>query len=395
LYFRNDCMENKSYIFIVGSYAPSLINFRMNLILALKQSGYSIIAIAPDGHPQVESQLSAHGVEFLLLPLARTGANPFHDWRAFRWLRRMVRLYRPAWVITYTAKPVIYGTWAASSCSGVKTLALITGLGYVAMPPSSKKQRLIQWLMLQLYRQSLKKLTIAAFQNKEDLEFMALHELLHHSTTRIITAGSGVDLTLYRPAPAVTSPIRFLLIARLIKSKGLEQYFEAAEALKHEYKDAVSFQLIGMKDVDNPDAIDEARLLALHNTGVIEFLGQQSDVRPYLAECSVFVLPSFYREGTPRTILEALAMAKPVVTTDNVGCRETVSDGENGFLVPVKDAKALASALRKFVDSPSLINQMGQASLAMARERYDVNLVNGQLMNAMGISTSDENSFSK
>lgn len=376
-------VENQATLFIIGSYAPSLLNFRLNLIRDLRDAGYTVVAMAPAGHPEVEAALRQEGVSFMAVPLSRTGLNPMGDWRTWRWLRQQIRLQRPAWVITYTVKPVIYGTWAAREIQGVRTLALITGLGYLAMPANHAKQRWVQRIMRQLYRMALRKLDVAAFQNPDDKAYMAQYGLLPRTTRQIITAGSGVDLSRYTPAQPVTSPVTFLLIARLLKSKGLEQYFDAAERLKARYGEQVEFQLIGMQDPGNPDAIDANRLEKLHAAGVIHYLGQQQDVRPFLAQCSVFVLPSYYREGTPRTILEALATGKPVVTTDNVGCRETVTEGVNGFLVPIKDSEALTTALERVVLQPALIPSMGDASLQLAKEKYDVQLVNRMLMEEM------------
>ena len=196
-----------------------------------------------------------------------------------------------------------------------------------------------------------------------------------------VVSGSGVDVTGYSVAPLPDKPC-FLLIARLLGDKGVREYAQAAQLVKTVYPEVV-FRLVGWID-DNPDAITQRELDQWVDSGLLEFLGRLDDVRPAISGCSVYVLPS-YREGTPRTVLEAMAMGRPVITTDAPGCRETVIDRDNGFLVPVKDVQALADAMIKMIDSRGLVSKMGERSRQIAETKYDVHKVNALMLEGMGI----------
>ncbi|MAY71895.1 MAG: hypothetical protein CME82_10640 [Halomonas sp.] len=205
--------------------------------------------------------------------------------------------------------------------------------------------------------------------------------LLDTTAARVIN-GSGVDLAHFSPVAPPAQPVSFLLIARLLGDKGVREFAEAAKRIRQRHPQ-VRFRLAGWLD-DNPDSIAEHELQAWIDDGAIDYLGRLDDVRPAIAECSVYVLPS-YREGTPRTVLEAMALGRAVVTTDAPGCRETVASGVNGFLVEVKNVDALCQALQRYLEAPALIAQHGEASRARAEERYDVHRVNRSILDAMGV----------
>ena len=370
-------------VFIIASYAPSLVNFRLNLILDLKKQDFNIVALAPPGFPEVEKALSEKGVIFKAVPLSRTKLNPINDLRALRAIRGEVVKFRPSWVITYTVKPVIYGNLACLGVRNTKTLSLITGLGYLAMPSEKRTDKIVKVTMHLLLRLSLFYLDIAAFQNSDDLDYMVSKKMLGKQTLTLVTAGSGVDINRFYHADQNTEIVNFLLIARLIKSKGLNEFFEAAHILKNKYGEKVQFTVVGMLEKERADSIDIKHLDKLHELGVINYLGEQVDVRDSIAKCNVFVLPSFYREGTPRTILEAMAMGRAIITTDNVGCRETTKHDFNGFLIPVKDSYSLIGAMEKYMKQPELILLHGLNSRKIAESKYDVELINKKLINEM------------
>lgn len=369
---------------VFGSYLPSLVNFRKPLLLALQEKGFNVVALAPGNDKAIEIELRALNIDFIQVPLGRTGFNPFEDYKTLKVLKELFGKLNPAVVITYTIKPNIYGCWAAQNLKNTKVLAWITGLGYVGMEANTIKRKLVRKIIFLLYKKAFKRLSYVAFQNPDDQMFFSQYHLLHSSTKQTITAGSGVDLNHYPKAYPQKKPIRFLLIARLIGAKGVNEYLAAAKSLKKSYPDVI-FQLIGMTDSSNPDSLKENTLKALHEEGVIDYLGFQADVREYLSSCSVFVLPSYYREGTPRTILEAMAMGKPIITTNNPGCKETVDEGKNGMLIPVKDVSALKNAMKKFINDHKLIEIMGEESYQLALRKYDVNKVNSHIFEFMGI----------
>lgn len=361
-------------IVVAGGLAESLINFRGPLLKTLVQRGWRVVAVAPDDGVTGPA-LAALGVEFAPLPLARAGMNPLADLGTLLHFWRLLRRIRPQACLFYTIKPVIYGSLAAWLARVPRRISMITGLGY-AFTEGAGGRALVLKLVQRLYRLALWRNQRVIFQNPDDLQLFVERRLVRSAAQCLRVHGSGVDLEHYQPAALPSAPV-FLLVGRLLADKGVREYAAAARELKALFP-AARFQLVGWLD-SNPSAIPQQELDEWVASGTIEFLGRLSDVRPALRQCSVYVLPS-YREGTPRSVLEALAMGRPVVTTDAPGCRETVVDGVNGWLVPVRDAAALADAMRRLIDDAALRQQMGDAGLAMARELYDVHKVNAAIV---------------
>jgi glycosyltransferase involved in cell wall biosynthesis len=291
-----------------------------------------------------------------------------------------MREVRPDVVIPYTIKPVVWGTLAARSTGVKRVVPLVTGLGYAFTGGSELRRQLARRAAGVLYRLVLGRANTVLFQNNDDLALFRQLRLLPVGVPAAVVNGSGVDLGYYAVAPLPEVP-SFLMIARLLGDKGIREYAAAAKAIKAKYPD-VPLRLVGYLD-DSKDSIDQAELDTIVASGV-EFLGRLDDVRPTIAESSVYVLPS-YREGTPRSVLEAMAMARAIVTTDAPGCRETVVDGENGFLVPPRDPGALAKAMERFIADPLLARRMGEASRRLAETKYDVRAVNAEIMRHAGI----------
>lgn len=361
-------------IVVAGGLAESLINFRGPLLKTLVQRGWRVVAVAPDDGV-TGAALAAIGVEFAPLPLARAGMNPLTDLGTLLHFWRLLRRIRPQVCLFYTIKPVIYGSLAAWLARVPRRISMITGLGY-AFTDGSGGRALVLKVVQRLYRLALWRNQRVIFQNPDDLQLFVERRLVRSAAQCLRVHGSGVDLGHYRPAALPPAPV-FLLVGRLLADKGVREFAAAARELKVRYPEA-RFQLVGWLD-SNPSAIRQQELDEWVASGTIEFLGRLSDVRPALQQCSVYVLPS-YREGTPRSVLEALAMGRPVVTTDAPGCRETVVNGVNGWLVPVRDAAALANAMRRLIEDAALRQQMGDAGLAMARELYDVHKVNAAII---------------
>jgi glycosyltransferase involved in cell wall biosynthesis len=262
---------------------------------------------------------------------------------------------------------------------------MITGLGYVYSNhvPLTPKRRLVQEVSDRLYRLALRGLKVLFVYNPDDEQEMASRGLLREVGKVVRVAGSGVDLNHYAAAALPSGPPSFLMTARLLREKGVEEYVAAARMLRARYPD-IRVRLLG-PFYSHPTSISRDELNGWVKEGVIEYLGATDDVRPYLADCSVFVLPSYYREGIPRTILEAMAMGRAIVTTDSSGCRETVTQDVNGILVPPRDPAALAAAMERFVRDPDLAPRMGQRSREMAEERFDVRRVNRVLLEHMDL----------
>lgn len=373
---------------ILASLAGSLTGFRKPLIQALVSQGLEVHAVAPEllTDKKVVAELSAIGVTCHDAPLSRTGMNPLSDLKALFALRRLMKTIQPDYFLGYTIKPVIYGNLAAWLAGVPHRFALITGLGYTFIGGQGVARKLVSKLAHTLYKAALAKTQKVFFQNPDDEALFCQLGLLPRSTPSLVVNGSGVDVSQFAVVPFVEQSVpHFLLIARLLGDKGIREYVQAAKLVKQQYPEA-QFDLVGGLDT-NPTSISQAELDQWIAAGTINFLGRLSDVRPAIAECSVYVLPS-YREGTPRTVLEAMAMGRAVITTDAPGCRETVLDGDNGFLVPVKDTDALAQAMLRFIEQPELIAQMGQRSRSIAEEKYDVHKVNAQMLEGMGLIDS-------
>lgn len=367
---------------ILGSFAESLINFRGPLLEALVHRGHRVVACAPAASAPVVDALTTMGVTYRDVPFRRAGMRLDEDLRALRALIGLFRELRPDIVLTYTIKPVIYGLLAARLVGVPRRFAIITGLGYTFVG-ADLKARLVGAAARQLYRLSLGGADRVFFQNPDDRALFEQLGLLRGPDQAVLINGSGIDLDQFQPVPLPSDGASFLLIARLLKDKGIREYIQAARQVRARHPGA-SFHLVGWLDQGNPAGIAEDELRAWIAEGVIHYHGRLEDVRPAIAATSVYVLPS-YREGTPRTVLEAMAMGRPIVTTDVPGCRETVRDGVNGFLVPAQDASALAHALERFLLEPGLIAAMGRKSRRIAVEKYDVRKVNATILEAMGL----------
>ena len=367
---------------VIGGSAESLVNFRAPMLKAMADLGHEVIACGPDSPDYVVRALKDLGVDYAQSSFDRTGTNPIADLKAYFGFKRFFKHHQPDVALLYTIKPVIYGSLAAEYSNVPKVFSMITGAGYV-FGDSSPKQRLMKTAIQPLYRKALKNNRKVFFQNPDDQCLFMNLNLVTGSEQCVLINGSGVDIEHYQEVLPVSDRIVFLLIARLIREKGIYQYVEAARRIKRHYPEVV-FRLMGPFD-SNPSAITQMEIEEWHNEGVIEYLGSTRDVRPYIAESSVYVLPSYYREGTPKTILEAMSMGRPIITTDAPGCRETVTHGKNGYLIPVKNVDALVDALERFIFNPELIPIMGKESRKIAEEKYDVRKVNAIILDTMGL----------
>lgn len=369
---------------LIAGFTESIIAFRGSLIGALSRAGITVTATAPEVFDTgTRDKLGALGANTVSLPMRRTGTNPVSDLVYGMRLFAMFRKTRPHYVLAYTVKPVIYGTLAAWLAGVPNRFALITGLGYAF---TAERRGLLSHVVMALYRVVLRRATKVFFQNPDDERQFRKMGLLLPGIPSVVVNGSGVDVASYTVQPLPAGAPIFLMIGRLLGDKGVREYAEAARRIRAVNPDA-RFRLVGWID-SNPDAIAQSELDAWIADGTLEFLGKLDDVRPAIADSTVYVLPS-YREGTPRTVLEAMAMGRPIITTDAPGCRETVIDGENGYLMPVKSVDALAEAMRRFIDNPDLAARMGQRSRQIAEDKYDVHKVNAVMLREMGITGPD------
>lgn len=360
-----------------------MLNFRGPLLVEMKRRGHDILVLAPDHDETTRAALRQIGVEPVDFAMSRTGTNPLADAGTLLQLCKLLRRHRPEVSLAYFIKPVIYGSITAWLAGVPRRYAMIEGLGFAFSKDAERTWRrsILFSAVLMLFRLALFCATRIIFLNPDDRAEFLQRELVAKDKTDLL-GGIGVDLSEWRArsglAPARTT---FILVARLLRDKGIEEYFAAARLVRKDYPDT-RFILVGEHD-KNPAAVPMTLIRQWVDEGIVEWPGFVA-VRPWLEQASVFVLPS-YREGVPRSTQEAMAVGLPVITTDVPGCRETVVHGVNGFLIPPRDPSSLADAMRRFIENPDLIASMGVAGRRMAEERFDVHQQNDKLLRMIGL----------
>lgn len=373
-------------ILVIGSLAESLVNFRGDLLRSLVASGCTVTAAAPAGPVWVDNKLRQWGVRRAVLPMNRTGVSLAQDLALLASLWRLVRSERPDAVLGYTIKPVVFGSLAAWLAGVPRKVAMITGLGFAFMDATSSRQRAVQRVARALYWLALRCADVVLFQNGDDEAALRSFGLLPAGADSRRIAGSGVNLERFPRQSLPSGQRRFLLVARLLRDKGVREYFAAATRIRTTHP-GIECDLVGPLD-SNPSAVTAQELQEAIVSGAVRYHGAVDDVRPFLRDCHVYVLPS-YREGMPRSVLEAMATGRPIITTDAPGCRETVEVGVNGMLVPVGDSSALADAMAHYaeIDDASLETQ-ATASRRLAEQRFAVQRVNADILDALGVTVA-------
>lgn len=372
-------------IVVVASLAYSLINFRGALLGEMVAAGHDVIACAPDQDAEIIAALAERGISFRQIPMDRAGTNPIADLATLRALVGLFRAERPDIVLAYTQKPIVYAGLATRIVGKMRFFAMVSGLGHVFS--EGEGSWLVRTILSRLYRVAIAHASAVFVFNGDDAGEMRALGILrpHHRVIQV--PGSGVDLSRFprRDVP-LGAPV-FLLVARLLRGKGLGEFVDAARQVRRQHPEC-RFLILGPRDA-NPDCVGEDELRRWAEEGVVDYLGETRNVAPHLAAASVFVLPTYYREGLPRTILEAMATGRAIITTDTPGCRETVIGGENGFLVPPRNSTALAEAMLRFAREPMLAATMGGRSHDFAVETFAVEKVNAILLGAMRLRPGD------
>jgi glycosyltransferase involved in cell wall biosynthesis len=352
----------------------NIVNFRSGLIRALVKAGHEVIAVAPS------DDYSALGCKYLPLVMDAKGKNPFKELLLVFMFIRLFKSTHPDVFLGYTIKPNIYGSLAARLC-GVKVINNIAGLGI-----SFQSRTIFTRFLERLYRIALSSSCRVFFQNEDDMaQFVRLGLVKTELTGRL--PGSGVDLLRFSATPllprTISRPLRFLLVSRMLWSKGIGEFVEAARRLKASYSD-VEFCLLGFLDVQNPDAISRETMDEWVAQAVINYLGSTDNVAAEIISADCVVLPSYYPEGVPRSLLESAAIGRPIVTTDTVGCREVVEPGTNGFLCKPRDAQDLAEKLENILSlSEARLAEMGLASRRLAESKFDEMIVINRYLEAI------------
>jgi glycosyltransferase involved in cell wall biosynthesis len=366
---------NRKIIISINT-AWNIFNFRAGLIRTLINQGYQVIAVAPrDDYVQ---RLESLGCHFVAVQMDNNGTNPVRDMALLSSYFRIFRIERPLAYLGYTIKPNIYGSLAARAL-GIPVINNISGLGSTFLNNNS----LIRVVRL-LYKVSLHQSHRVFFQNKDD-ELLFIQKGMAKPNLTDCLPGSGIDLTRFQPAAPIMDaekPFRFLLVARMLKDKGVHEFVQAAKLVRMNFSHT-EFQLLGSIDVKNPNSVGNERLRAWEDEGLIRYLGKTDDVRPYIANADCVVLPS-YREGVPRSLLEAAAMGRPLITTDVAGCRDAVEDNISGLLCEVRSALDLADKMQRMIKfSPNKRQEMGGAGRRKIESQFDEKIVIQKYLTAL------------
>lgn len=373
-------------IIIIGTVASSFYGFRADLIKALLKKEHTVYAFTSDYNAEDINKIKSLGAIPITYTLNRGGLNPLNDLKSTYLLSKKIKTLSPDLVFSYFSKPVIFGTIAAKIAGVPKIIGMIEGLGHTFTDQPngiSKKTKIIRKIQVSLYKVALPQLDTLIFLNPDDPK-----DLLDRYSITVkqveVLGGIGLNLEDYPYSGAYPTQPTFIFIARLLAEKGIHDYIAAAKIVKNSYSDA-KFIILGTIDKKALGALKETELREVTEANIVEYPGHVNNVSEWIAKSSVFVLPSYYREGVPRSTQEAMAIGRAVITTDVPGCRETVVDGVNGFLVEKWNPQALAEKMIYFIEYPEEIKKMGYESYKIAQEKFDADKVNKRLINMLGL----------
>lgn len=373
-------MSNRK-IAIIGTTASNLYLFRKDFIQRCQIQGFQVYAFVSEYNDAWINKIQSLGVKLVTYRLNRGGLNPIRDVVSTIDLLKKINKIKPDIVFTYSAKPIIYGTLAAKLAKVPRTIGMLEGLGYTFTEQPNgytSKTNIIRSIQVLLYKIVLPLLDHFIVLNTDDKKDLLDHYSIQTKKTSVL-GGIGLDLNNFRYREAPTNPIRFLFIGRLLREKGIFEFIDALTIVKQRYPDVI-FTVLGEIDHENFGALTQDQLDHLVQLGLFEYLGYVTNVVEWIQKSSVFILPS-YREGVPRSTQEAMAIGRAIITTDVPGCRETVINNHNGFLIPKWNANALAEKMIYFIENPHKINEMGLESHKMALELFDTDQVNDKLFN--------------
>lgn len=367
-------------IILLNNTAQNILGFRKHLVQFLLAHNYQVYAMATDFTAQTKEEVASLGAIPIDYTFARGSLNPFADLKNMKQLEGIFKQIQPDILLTSFSKPVIFGTLAAKRAKVPKIIAMLEGLGYTFTEQpdgQSLKAKIIKQIQVFLYKIALPKADTMIFLNPDDPKDL-LDRYHIKVKKREILGAIGLDLNEYKFTNAPIKPVSFVFIGRLLREKGIFEFLKAAEQVKKKYPTVV-FKVIGSFDSENPGALKQGELQYYIKSNIIEYPGFVTNIKDWIRESSVFVLPS-YREGVPRSTQEAMAMGRAVITTDVPGCRETVVEGKNGVLIPRWNVAALAKAMEYFIENPEEIKRMGEESHKIASEKFDGEKVNQKLL---------------
>ncbi|TXD97487.1 glycosyltransferase family 4 protein [Psychrobacter frigidicola] len=373
-------------IILIGTVASSFLGFRSDLIKEIIARGHHVYAFTSEYSINELKEIEGLGAIPVTYKLSRGGLNPIADIKATHSLTKKIKMIAPDLVFSYFSKPIIFGTLAAKLAKVPKVIGMLEGLGYTftEQPEGlSKRTQIIKRFQVLLYKIALPQLDELIFLNPDDPNDLLTVNNINVKGLSVL-GGIGLNLKEYCYSDQYPINITFIFIARLLAEKGIHDYIAAARIVKDKYPDT-KFIVLGTIDKEALGALTEKELERLVEENIVEYPGHVNNVSEWIAKSSVFVLPSYYREGVPRSTQEAMAIGRPIITTDVPGCRETVIDGLNGFLVEKWNPQALSEKMIYFIDHPDQIERMGYESYKIAQEKFDADKVNQRLLKLMGL----------
>jgi len=362
-------MKKEKTIVLVSNTSWSLYNFRLGLIRRLTSEGYNVVAVAPKDN--FTAKLVSEGITYRSISLDNYGTNPINELKLIRQLARIYREVDADLIFHYTIKPNIYGS-IASFLSKKPSIIITTGLGHLF----EFSNIVVQWITILMYRIAAYLSKEVWFLNDNDRDVFVYKRIVSRKKASVLHS-EGIDTKWFAPRSDKrhSGSIRFLFAGRLIWDKGVREYVEAAKIIKQKYR-KVKFEILGFTDQTNPNSVPYEQIESWQKAKIVNYLGETTDVRYYLQKANCLVFPSFYREGVSRILMEAAAMATPIITTDNVGCKDIVEHEKNGYLVPTKDVQALVQAIERFIELSDVDKDiMGNLGRKMVIDRFAEGIV--------------------
>ncbi len=363
-------------VVVIASKTSSLLNFHGQLISDIMARGHQVIAIVSDN--KCEDSLKKMGIKIITLQLNRTSISPVNNFLYFWRLRKILKSIKPDKVFSYTIKPVIFGSIAAH-LAGIKEIySLVCGLGQV-YSVNNLKMKIIRNICNKAYKQAFKYNQRVIFQNQDDINDFVQNQLIEKDKIALID-GPGVDLRIFKKNKLPKNK-SFIMVSRIVEEKGITEYLEAAKIIKNKYPDS-SFTFIGA--FDECYKKDYKKFLKVMDKSIVNYIPETNKVADFISKHTIFVLPTYYREGTPKTLLEAAAMGRPMITTNTPGCKNTVKDGVNGYFVKARDIQDLVAKMELMIKETNL-QQMGDESYKMCVQKFDINMINKKMLEILNI----------
>lgn len=370
--------EEKKFL-LIGPKTKTVVNFRGDLLKDVKKHGYEVVVVVPESDKS--GFFKNNGIKVRLVKLKKNSTSVFGSLKYCSELTKIIKEEKPDKVFSFTIKPVIFGSIAAKRAGVKEIYSLVCGLGLL-FSSDAMKIRVLRLIGGNLYKIALRYNQKVIFQNKDDIDEFVKRKYVKRSQCELVN-GSGVNLEKFKKNKLPKNEMEFLMVSRVLKEKGVLEYFEAAKIVKKKYPE-VKFAYIGAID-KNKNAINLNVLKPYIDAGVVDYIPETDAVEKYVAKCSVFVLPTYYREGIPRTLLEATAMGRPIITTRTPGCKEVIHDNKNGVFVKPRSSRDLADKMIWMIEKRDKLQEMGDESYALCLSKFEIGMINKEMMKAMAI----------